>query len=119
MAAYVNLVSTRTNTDADFWWTTSDTAAANLRGQILALAEQMNIPYTGVFPGADQLTCVAQFIPDSEEQWQQFTNAINSSIPGLAAARNGYYADHGHTYKLQVRNLENRHLIREVNIFPQ
>lgn len=118
MPAHVNLISTRTNTNADFWWTTNDATIANFRDQILAVANQMNIPCT-ITVSENQLVCTTQYVVENEAQWQQFIGAVTSSVAGLAPARNSYYNANGHTLKLEARATDTGNLIKEVNVFPQ
>lgn len=118
MSAQVNLISTRPNTNAEFWWTTTDQSVSNLRNQVLAVATQMNIPNT-VTVSENQLVCTTQYVLESEAQWQQFTSAISGAVPGLVAARNGYYAANGHTLKLEAVDPAAGTLLKEINIFPQ
>lgn len=118
MPAQVNLISTRPNTNAEFWWTTNDQSITNLRNQVLAVATQMNIPST-ITVSENQLVCTTQYILESEEQWQQFTGALASTVTGLVPARNSYYAANGHTLRLEARAPDTGNIIKQINIFPQ
>jgi len=79
MSAFIKFNSTRPNTNADFWWTTSDPAITAIRDQVTALAQQANIPYEVVI-APDSLSLTAQFTTESREQWQNFVGNLSSAI---------------------------------------
>jgi hypothetical protein len=115
MAAIVKLITTRDNTNTEFWWTTTDPAVASLRNAALAVANQMNIP-NEIAVSADELSCSIAYSVDSEQQWQDFVAAVAASQPTLSDARNAYHTNAGHTLKLEARIPETKKRIRDITI---
>jgi hypothetical protein len=118
MPAHINLISTRPNTGAEFWWTSNDATIAGVRDQVLAVATQRNIPCT-VTVSENQLTCVTQYVVESQDDWQGFIAAVTAAVPALAPSRNSYYNSNSHTLKFEARRVDTGELIKEVTIFPQ
>jgi hypothetical protein len=115
VTANVKLITTRANTNTDFWWTTTDSSVASLRNAALAIADQMGIAHeTTVSP--NQLTCSVTYSVTSEQQWQDFAAAVTSSLPTLSGIRNSYHTNAGHNLKLEARLTESNELVKDINI---
>ncbi len=105
MSANIKFVTTRTNTNTDFWWTTTDPAVVALRNAASEIADQMNIPRE-TFISPDQLTYTVSYLVNDETHWQQLAAAVTASIPAMTSTRNSYHTAAGHSLKLEVRLAE-------------
>ena len=115
MAAYVDIITTRPNTTADFWWTNTDATIVGYRASIVSIAEQRNLPVT-LTVSPDGLTAKVRYTVADETEWQQFTMAVNAGAPAVAAARNAYHQSNNHSLKIEVTDTDTNQLVREITI---
>lgn len=117
MSANMNFVSTRPNTDTEFWWVTTDPAVVAIRNPALEIAEQMQIATTMTI-SSDNLTCQFSCSVRNQEHWQEFVDAVRAAAPTSTVVRNAYHQNNGHTLKLEVRDKETGNLLIESSIVP-
>ncbi len=115
MPAHVKFISTRPNTNTEFWWTTADPTVTQTRNQVLAATEQAAIPFE-MTTSPDGLTLISKYTVESEGQWTSFTASLSAAMPGLAPSRVAYFQANGHTLKLEAVDAENGNVLKEINI---
>ena len=115
MAAYVDIITTRPDTTAEFWWTNTDATIAGHRASVVNIASQRNLPVT-LTVSPDGLTAKIRYTVADETEWQQFTMAVNAGAPAVAAARNAYHQANGHGLKIEVTDTDTNQLVREITL---
>jgi len=116
MPAQINMISTRPNTNADFWWTTTDPTVVSIRNGVAAVFEESNIPSVQTI-SSDGLTCTMSYTVEQEGQWVSIVSETKIRQPNIIANRRGYHEANNHTLKLEVRGPESE-LIKEVQVVP-
>jgi hypothetical protein len=112
----VNMISTRSNTNADFWWNTTDPTVVSIRNDLAALFQENNVP-TALAVSGDGLTCTMSYSMSEDGQWATIVAQSGQRIPNIAQNRKGYHVTNNHTFKLEVRDAQGD-LIQEVQIIP-
>lgn len=115
MSAFIKFISTRPNTNTDFWWTSADTAITEKRNQVVALASQAGIPFE-MTTSPDNLTLTSKYTVESQEQWAAFTASISAAVPTLTSSRTAYFQANGHGLKFEAVDADTNQVIKEVNI---
>ena len=116
MPAQINMISTRPNTNADFWWTTTDPTVVSIRNGVAAVFEENNVPSVQTI-SSDGLTCTMSYTTAQEGQWVTLVGETKTRQPNIIANRRGYHEANNHTLKLEVRGPEGE-LLREVQVVP-
>lgn len=111
----INMISTRPNTNTDFWWTTTDPTIVSQRNSLSALFTENNVP-SELTVSSNGLTCTMSYSV-AEGQWATIVGESKTRIPNLGQNRKSYHNTNNHTFKLEVRS-ETGDLVQEVRIVP-
>jgi hypothetical protein len=103
MSYEVKFYGTRSNTDADFWWDSTDPEISNYCKIIKSLAESLGIQHSYVV-SEDGLSFTSSFILDNIEDWKFFNTIMGNSIPEMKARRQTYFQEHQHTLDQEFLN---------------
>jgi hypothetical protein len=116
MPAQINMISTRPNTNADFWWTTTDPTVVSIRNGVAAVFQENNVPSVQTI-SSDGLTCTMTYTVEQEGAWATLVGQTKTREPNIITNRRGYHEANNHTLKLEVRGPDNE-LIKEVQVVP-
>ena len=116
MPAQINMISTRPNTNADFWWTTTDPTVVSIRNNVAAIFEENSVPST-LTTSSDGLTVTMTYSIEQPGGWALLVDQTKTRTPSLAQNRRGYHETNNHTLKLEVIALTGERL-QEVQIVP-
>jgi hypothetical protein len=116
MSAQANMISTRSDTNADFWWNTTDPTVVSVRNDLAALFQENNVPSV-LTVSSDGLTCTMSYTVENQGQWESIVGESLTRIPNIASNRKGYHTANNHTFKLEIRSSEGD-LLKEVQIIP-
>jgi hypothetical protein len=103
MSYEVKFTGTRSNTNADFWWDSTDTEIANYCKVVKSLAEALGIQHSYVV-SQDGMSFTSSFIVSQMEDWKYFNTIMGNSIPGMKARRLAYFQEHQHTLLQEFLN---------------
>ena len=110
------MISTRPNTNTDFWWTTTNPAVVSDRNNLAALFEENDVLSEQTI-SSDGLTCTKTYTVENQSQWATLVAESRIRIPNIGQNRRGYHSANNHTFKLEVR-AETGELLQEVQIIP-
>lgn len=113
MGLTIKFISTRSNTNNEFYWVTNDPAIEPGRSQVMNIATQMGIPFETTV-SEDQLTCIRSYTTTNNIQWQSLVSAVETSVPNNINVRNTYHTEAGHNLKMEI--IENDTLMHEHTI---
>lgn len=105
MSVQINMISTRSNTNADFWWNTTDPTVVSIRNDLAALFQENSVPSV-LTVSSDGLTCTMSYTVEDQLQWQNIVNESITRVPNIASNRKGYHTTNNHTFKLESRSPE-------------
>lgn len=116
MPAYINMTSSRLNTNADFWWTTTDPTVVSIRNSVAAVFEENNVPSTLTISD-DGLTCTMSYAVEQQGSWALLVNQTKTRVPGLAQNRRSYHETNNHLLALKVIS-PTGDTLQEVQVVP-
>lgn len=116
MALQVRFLSTRPDTSAAFWWSSTESDIVNFCNTIIGFAQNLGIQHSYV-EGEDQLSSVSTFTVESVLQWNNLSKQILENIPGMLARRKDYYTNNNHTLVLEwVDSSDNTVVFRNTKV---
>lgn len=114
MPAQINMISTRPNTNVDFWWTTTDPTVVSIRNDVAAVFEENSIPSALTVSG-DGLTCTMSYTIEQQGGWTLLVDQTKIRQPNISTNRQGYHRTNNHALKIEVISPTGE-LLREVQI---
>lgn len=116
MTLKVRFTLQRPDTNAEFWWNSTNPEILNYCNKIKEMAQNLGIQHSyAELPNA--LESVSTFTVENVLQWNQLTDQIAEHIPDMPAKRLEYYTINNHSLIMEwIDETDNTVVFKNTNI---
>jgi hypothetical protein len=117
MPIIVKFHATRTNTDHEFFWESTDPEVSSVCDAVKNLADVSEVAHNFT-KLEDNLNAVSTFILPTYDYWTGFSGLLRFSIPNALEVRDNYFNNAGHVLTMEIRDVDTAELIHVQSMIP-